>query len=148
MKFCKICKLEKEYSEFYEHPKSKDGYGYECKECNKEHYREHRRRYGRDNYHKLKKEDPLALRIKDWRDMGLIVTREQYYELYNRQEGKCYCCEKHEDELPKKLCLDHCHKTMRLRGLLCTSCNAMLGNAKDSIQVLQKAIKYLNNFNA
>lgn len=117
-----------------------------CKDCCREKYNEANKRRGKELYHKLKKEDPLKLRIRDWKDMGLDVTREQYYDLYNKQNGKCYCCGKHESDLPKKLCLDHCHSTMRLRGLLCTNCNNMIGNARDNIEILQKAIEYLKQF--
>lgn len=35
MKQCKICKVDKELSEFYNHPKTKDGYSQTCKECTK-----------------------------------------------------------------------------------------------------------------
>jgi hypothetical protein len=143
MKQCKTCKEVKDYSEFYKHPKSKDRYDYNCKVCKKKIFGERAKIWGRNQYHKLKEKDPLALRIKDWKDIGLIVTREQYIELYNKQDGKCFCCNKHEDELPKKLCLDHDHKTMKIRGLLCTACNNMIGNARDNIETLQRAIEYL-----
>lgn len=43
----------------------------------------------------------------------------------------------------KKLCIDHCHKTGRVRGALCASCNNMLGQAKDRVDLLLRAIEYL-----
>lgn len=36
MKKCKICNLEKDYNEFYSHPKTKDGYSQKCKSCTKQ----------------------------------------------------------------------------------------------------------------
>ena len=39
--------------------------------------------------------------------------------------------------------LDHCHMTEKFRGWLCQSCNIGLGKLKDSIEMLQKGIKYL-----
>jgi hypothetical protein len=146
MKTCKYCEVSKELSYFNKHPNTRDGYAHICKECYYNKYNEINKKRGRELYHKLKKEDPLKLRIKDWKDIGLNVTKEQYENLYNQQHGKCYCCGKHEDELSKKLCLDHCHTTMKLRGLLCTNCNIMIGNAKDNIETLQKAIEYLKQF--
>jgi hypothetical protein len=39
--------------------------------------------------------------------------------------------------------IDHCHTTDTVRGILCRPCNLMLGNAKDSAEVLLNAIEYL-----
>ena len=43
----------------------------------------------------------------------------------------------------KRFAIDHCHKTQKVRGLLCAFCNALIGYAKDSIETLQSAIEYL-----
>lgn len=39
--------------------------------------------------------------------------------------------------------VDHCHATGKVRGILCGSCNNMLGRAQDNTQILENAIKYL-----
>ena len=39
--------------------------------------------------------------------------------------------------------LDHCHKTKRFRGWLCSNCNQSIGKLNDSVECLKKAIKYL-----
>jgi hypothetical protein len=39
--------------------------------------------------------------------------------------------------------VDHCHKTDKVRGLLCGPCNIMLGLAKDNEMLLANAILYL-----
>lgn len=39
--------------------------------------------------------------------------------------------------------IDHCHKTGRVRGVLCHGCNSLLGMANDSPERLQAAIEYL-----
>ena len=39
--------------------------------------------------------------------------------------------------------IDHCHKTNKIRGLLCHHCNIGLGNFNDNVVNLQLAIKYL-----
>lgn len=39
--------------------------------------------------------------------------------------------------------VDHCHKTKRVRGIICHHCNLVLGHARDSVEVLSAAIAYL-----
>lgn len=58
------------------------------------------------------------------------------------QGGCCAIC-----KAPKgnKLCVDHDHRTGKVRGLLCSNCNAGLGMFKDSEDLLQSAKGYLNN---
>ena len=38
---------------------------------------------------------------------------------------------------------DHCHKTGRVRGRLCTNCNTAIGKLGDDIPGLMKALEYL-----
>ena len=71
------------------------------------------------------------------------ITEEEYLALFDAQKGKCAIC----GGLPqkKRLCIDHDHKTDRIRGLLCPQCNTLLGMAKDSPARLFAAIRYLKN---
>lgn len=41
---------------------------------------------------------------------------------------------------------DHCHQTGRLRGVLCNNCNAALGYAKDSPDLLRQMANYLEQY--
>ena len=69
------------------------------------------------------------------------------YELrLARQNGACAICKKK----PKRrfLCIDHCHKTGKVRGLLCTQCNAALGAFGDDPKFTQAATDYLTAFYA
>lgn len=80
------------------------------------------------------------------------LSEEELVLLVNKQECKCVICEK---ELNKNvssskdksadLCVDHCHITNKVRGLLCRDCNFALGLFKDNINNLTNAIKYLEN---
>ncbi|MAE81456.1 MAG: hypothetical protein CMB80_01880 [Flammeovirgaceae bacterium] len=55
------------------------------------------------------------------------ISLEEYNDMKERQQGKCAICGKHEDSLKKSLCVDHCHSTGVIRGLLCDTCNKFLG---------------------
>jgi len=76
------------------------------------------------------------------------ISIEQYNEMAINQNNLCRICKKQEQgKAPsgkfRDLAVDHCHKTNKIRGLLCGKCNRMLGYAKDSIEILQSAIEYL-----
>jgi hypothetical protein len=73
------------------------------------------------------------------------ITLDDYNILFNQQEGKCKICGTHQDDLDKKLVVDHNHCTNQIRGLLCDKCNRGLGHFNDNINTLQNAIDYLRN---
>jgi Autographiviridae endonuclease VII len=55
------------------------------------------------------------------------------------QEGRCAICGEPQD----LLCVDHCHLTNEVRGLLCGACNVVLGYADKRPQILEKMADYL-----
>ncbi len=59
--------------------------------------------------------------------------------MYSIQEGKCYICQ----TVPKRLAIDHCHKTGEVRGLLCGNCNTALGMINDSAEILTSMLEYI-----
>lgn len=75
------------------------------------------------------------------------ITRNDYDEILERQKGVCAICGSNTSgsERYKNFCVDHNHVTGEIRGLLCQKCNIGLGNFKDSIELLEEAIKYLKN---
>ena len=70
------------------------------------------------------------------------LTHEDYERMYQAQDGRCAICKQPFDNL----CVDHNHKTGRVRGLLCVPCNAALGSFKDDVQHLRRAILYLEQY--
>lgn len=40
--------------------------------------------------------------------------------------------------------VDHCHKSGKVRGILCANCNKGLGMLNDDINTLHNLIKYLS----
>lgn len=75
------------------------------------------------------------------RDYG--ITSADYNEMFDEQEGCCAICGTHQSEMGKRLMVDHDHKTGRVRSLLCHHCNALLGFARDDVNALEAAIRYL-----
>ncbi len=79
------------------------------------------------------------------------ITLERYNEIYDSQKGLCAICERPERRIyhktgePFLLAVDHCHKTGKIRGLLCSYCNHGLGNFEDDTNRLESAIAYLKS---
>lgn len=71
------------------------------------------------------------------------ITLDDYNTLFINQNGCCAICNKHQSELDETLNVDHCHKTSKVRGLLCGACNRGIGKLKEDINILNNAIKYL-----
>ena len=80
------------------------------------------------------------------------MTPEDYLRIENEQGGVCKICNK--DNNDRRLMVDHDHNCCPgqntcgkcTRGLLCKNCNWGLGNAQDSIEILQKMIDYLKSY--
>jgi hypothetical protein len=74
------------------------------------------------------------------------LTLEQWYELDVRKRTEaCMICGEKPKQHDKSLGIDHCHKTMKFRGLLCSKCNRGLSNFKDNPHLLIAAANYLIN---
>lgn len=113
---CRICGIEKPIDEFY-FRKELGKPRRECKTC--------------------------LIEANRYRTLG--VCNVKYDEMLVKQHGKCAICGSTlNSSRYTKFAVDHCHKTGKVRGLLCTSCNTALGLMKDSPERLQAAAKYLN----
>jgi len=76
---------------------------------------------------------------------GLSVEQKQ--ELIDNQDGKCAICTNDLKDT-HDVCVDHCHKTNKIRGILCRKCNLGIGHLNDSIEILKSAQKYLEKYNS
>lgn len=65
---------------------------------------------------------------------------DEFQKLKKQQKGRCAICHKR-----KQLCVDHNHKSRKIRGLLCRTCNLAIGFFFDQIQLLEEAIRYLRD---
>ncbi len=149
-KKCSTCKKEKDVSEFWKRTTSPDGLAYVCKECDSKRYMRM----------KADKGPKLAAKQKEWRDNNkerirrnrlhhkFRMTVEEFERLRHEQNYSCGICKTHESNAGryKILNVDHDHATGKSRGLLCSNCNRCLGLLKDSIEFLERSIKYLMKY--
>jgi hypothetical protein len=127
---CKKCVTSLSLDKFYFNKNGKYKRQNICKKCMNVYD------YKTDKNHKLKK--------------AYGITLDQYNKLLLKQNNKCCICEvdnngKYKNK-KRAFAVDHCHKTNKIRGLLCSDCNIALGLLKDNTNYLQTAIKYLNKF--
>jgi len=118
MKNCTSCKKQKSPTEFYKNHQSSDRLQSQCKQCSKR----------------------IAT---EWQRANLYgITPDEKAAILCKQDNKCSIC-----KIPfhntRHTHVDHNHKTGKVRGILCNHCNHLLGNAKDTIEVLENAITYL-----
>lgn len=71
------------------------------------------------------------------------VIKKSRERLRAAQNNRCAICEKPESEIGT-LCLDHCHETGQIRGLLCRKCNSGIGLLGDDIDLVRSAVLYLS----
>jgi len=71
------------------------------------------------------------------------ISLRDYDSMFERQNGRCAICGVHADSLSVSLCVDHNHKTGKVRELLCRKCNFALGYMNDDISIFKSALLYL-----
>ena len=170
---CTDCKLAKPVAEFHGKGAAKDGtpkYQSYCRKCankrraargnNPEAMRRASKKYQANNRELLARrqrehrEANPQLKILDadrhlWRKYG--ITRLEWDSMLATQDGGCAICHvplhpgprQRTDPVMDKVCVDHCHDTGMVRGLLCDPCNKGLGNFRDNPDLLASAIEYL-----
>lgn len=98
--------------------------------------------YNRERYLKNKKKHRLA--CYKWQLRAYYnLEYEDYKIMREKQNFSCAICHTPEESLSRRLEVDHCHATDKVRGLLCTKCNRALGYFYDNIDLLINAAFYL-----
>jgi len=166
-KVCKKCGVEKsETAEFFRSNGFK-GLRNSCRDCeaaarreyyakNPEKHCEATRKWCRDNPEQhaatkrkwcRKNPDKIAAHH---RKANYGLTDGDFKNLLELQQGGCAICGFVFPIITgdRKVSphVDHCHTSGKIRGLLCSGCNTVLGRAKDSVHILEKAIQYLQKF--
>jgi hypothetical protein len=137
MLVCSHCKKQKLSNEFPRATNKPRGFAWICKQCKKTKLLQKKA--------SMSKDDWMLLNRKYWLKSQYNLSLEEYNEKLKNQEHKCAICRCDETEAFKGLLfVDHCHKTNKVRGLLCHHCNTALGKFRESKQILQKAMMYLD----
>jgi hypothetical protein len=148
---CCTCGEEKEASSefFHKNSYSPSGFHYKCKLCKQAYDREYL----------IKNKDSIHAKAKIWRKNNSQYRRYKrlvesygcnqatYDKFFKEQNGVCAICGREETRIARgslcKLAVDHDHETGIIRGLLCYHCNLALGHFNDSLDLLDKAVNYL-----
>ena len=62
-----------------------------------------------------------------WKAQGINISYEIYKKLLEIQDGKCAICGRPEELEGRALSVDHCHRTGKIRGIICRGCNSAIG---------------------
>ena len=141
MKTCFLCKQSKPLSDFHNRTSSKDGKQGMCKMCNIARVKA----WQTNNPEKHEINWKRSTANRNWfqhKAKQYNIDMEELEKMFEGANGVCNICKQAPD---RWLVIDHCHNSLKIRGLLCERCNQALGLFKDSPEVLSTAIEYLNN---
>ena len=144
MKKCSSCNENKLLIDFSKSSKSGDGFCPYCKVCAKIKVAEWiknnpKRRAVNQRNHYLKYKKEIGMKKKT-RLYGL--SEKDYIGLISKQKNKCAICNKSFSKT--RPVVDHCHKTGKIRGILCICCNSRLERLhSNDIRWIMKAQEYM-----
>ena len=153
LKLCSRCKQAKPVDCYDKDKYQNTGLSPQCKLCRKEtrgHYvasEDYKKAHlAANKSYKLTTKGQLA-QLKYTLKKKYSLSLKQYAGMYERQRGQCAICGR-VSSFPTRgttgmLAVDHDHSTGKVRGLLCTKCNTLLGMADDCVVTLDLAIEYL-----
>lgn len=140
LKKCPKCKEVKQLSEFSAPDKWNGSVVGRCKACLRAY---HNAWYAKNKpRRKAQRDSPEAPRRPKKAPTLKGVAGEQRKEMLTAQANLCAICFR--DMWQPHL--DHDHKTGRLRRFLCGPCNTGIGLLQDDVDVLKRAVTYLDYF--
>lgn len=107
-------------------------------------YNDYRKAWRKANPEKVAAQNARARTTqRNWRfRREYKLNVEMYEKMFEQQNGKCAICERDWTNFKHEFAIDHCHKTGKVRGLLCFPCNTKLATVENSLFML-KAQDYL-----
>jgi hypothetical protein len=87
--------------------------------------------------------DALAVGKRAWHLKSRFgITQDEFERLLKEQGNRCAICSR-DDPAGRGWHVDHCHRTGRVRGLLCKPCNNGLGLLNDDPVLMRAAANYI-----
>lgn len=140
---CRGCGKEYPEEEFLRIKKGKPALRSKCRPCRAREGKEYRERIGPEGQREIKRRyysvpgrrarEARRHKYRQWGyDPDVVEGWVEAHGLY------CDLCGQDRD-----LVVDHDHETLEIRGLLCSQCNCGLGNLRDDVEIMTKAINYL-----
>ena len=93
-------------------------------------------------HHRSKVKEDKKLAYYRWIKKTYGITGEQYEALYEAQGRTCAICKRATGK-SKRLAVDHDHGSGFVRGLLCSTCNNILGYIRDDVALASGIASYL-----
>ncbi len=138
---CKACKGKK-ISEYYKlNPDKK-------KAISKKYYKENKKQIsGNEKRRCLEQRFSYSVSKLNsgCRQKGIRELNATPLQIEAAFTGKCYICGVPEQELNRRLHIDHDHETGDFRGWLCGKCNTAIGSLNHSPILLRNAILYIES---
>src|SRR5574337_339575 len=157
---CRGCKQEKDSDGFFPDKRSKYSLRFRqpCREC----WSDDRKRFREKNLERVCAQERAStkrrfeangekknFRSLNWRlKYKFGITVEQYMEMIHAQNEKCAICEMPIAPLMSgsgnrgSACVDHDHRTSKVRAILCHGCNTAIGLFDDNPEIIERAASY------
>lgn len=162
MRTCTKCGEIKVLDHYPTNVKQAEGRHTTCRDCRSKrsadwYLRNREARAVKARTYYLKNREKVKARVREYRDKNPhVATRaslrhqlalygmspDEYGIMMGEQNGMCALCGQAQVGT-RRLSVDHCHTSGKVRGLLCSKCNTGLGLLGDTIDNLERAVTYL-----
>ena len=134
---CCICGKEKSLDKFYRDNGRVSGVSSRCIKCSNEATKV----WMKENRFKR----ALYMSVNTANKKGFAPCNASVSAIKNAFNGKCHICGANEGDHKRGLHLDHCHRTGKFRGWLCSKCNQGLGLFGENVETMEKATEYIKH---
>ncbi len=130
MKKCSRCEINKNLLKFPKSKNSRDGVHNQCKKCHNEYY-------SKEKYKKYYPQNKNRYYLKKFN-----ITLKDKEVMIQNQSNTCLIC-KQQFKASHSTHVDHNHITGKVRGILCSGCNMLIGFMETNPKRLEEAFNYL-----